>query len=392
MSSPTPPSRALQGAARLAVEATLGVTDLVEAVHARAATLPGLRADARTRGVTGLVYRSVRGITRAVGEGLERALGLLGPALQQLGGTPRQAEREALLAALNGVLGDHLEATDNPLALSMQLRQAGQPLRIGADSRTQPGALLLLHGLCMNDRQWQRQGQDLGAELGRALSLSPLYLRYNSGLPIHRNGAELADQLEQLAGNWPGGLQRLVLLGHSMGGLLARSALHQARAQGLQWPQRVSELICLGSPHAGAPLEKVGHVVDRLLEATPYAAPFARLGKLRSAGITDLRHGRVLEDGAPAPLPAGLRSFAIAGRLPGDLKAKALGDGLVTVASALGEHAEPAQRLAFDQRAVLEKVGHLDLLSAPEVAAQLKAWLRPGDGSVDVLGNPPEHA
>ncbi|MFN4116390.1 MAG: esterase/lipase family protein [Inhella sp.] len=376
MNSPTPPSRALQGAARLAVEATLGVTDLVEAVHARAATLPGLRADARTRGVTGLVYRSVRGVTRAVGEGLERALGLLGPALQQLGGTPRQAEREALLAALNGVLGDHLAATDNPLALTMQLRQAGQPVRIGDGSRPdRPGALLLLHGLCMNDRQWQRKSQDLGALLSQPLGLTPLQLRYNSGLPIHRNGAELATLLEQLVSDWPGGLQRLVLLGHSMGGLIARSALHQARAQGLSWPQRVSELICLGSPHAGAPLERIGQQIDRLLEATPYAAPFARLGQLRSAGINDLHDGKVLEDGAPTPLPPGLRSLAVAGQLAGKLKAKALGDGLVTVASALGEHAQPGRQLDFSERLRLEGVSHLDLLSDPAVAAGLQQWL-----------------
>lgn len=379
MSSPTPPSRALQGAARLAVEATLGITDLVEAVHARAATLPGLRADARTRGVTGLVYRSVRGVTRAVGEGLERSLGLLGPALQQLGGTPRQAEREALLSALNGVLGDHLAATDNPLALAMQLRQAGQPVRIGDGSRPdRPGALLLLHGLCMNDRQWQRKGQDLGALLSQPLGLTPLQLRYNSGLPIHRNGAELAALLEQLATDWPGGLQRLVLIGHSMGGLLARSALHQAQAQGLGWPQRVSELVCLGSPHAGAPLERVGQVIDRLLEATPYAAPFARLGKLRSAGINDLHDGQVMADGTPAPLPAGLRSLAVAGQLAGELKAKALGDGLVTVASAWGEHADPSRRLAFSERLRVEGVGHLDLLSDPAVAAGVQAWLGAG--------------
>jgi pimeloyl-ACP methyl ester carboxylesterase len=350
------------------------VTDLVEALHARITGIPGRAAGSRTAGISGLVYGSVRGITRAVGGGLDAALALLTPELQQLDGVANRPEREALLAALNGVLGDHLQASGNPLALPMLLRQQGRPF-VAQPGR---GALLLMHGLCMNDLQWQRKGSDFGVELGERLGLTPLYLRYNSGLPIHRNGAELALQLEQVAAAWPGGLQRLVLLGHSMGGLLARSALHQARALGLHWPDRVSDLICLGSPHAGAPLERVGHLVDRVLEATPYAAPFARLGKLRSAGITDLRHGALLVDKVPVPLPAGLRSFALAGRLQGRLKAITFGDGLVPVASALGEHPDPARQLTFGATAVVDGVGHLDLLSAPQVAAQLREWLPTG--------------
>lgn len=382
--SPHAKTQSMRGAARLAVDATLGVTDLVEALHARIATPPGLAASPRTRGINRLVYGSVRGVTRAVGGGLDAALGLLAPALQRRfeGVAAPSAEHEALLAALNGVLGDHLLQSGNPLALPLQFRQAGRAVDPAQLGSPRPGMLLLLHGLCMNDLQWQRKGRDLGAELGELLGLSPVYLRYNSGLPIHRNGAELAQQLESLSQAWPGGLHRLVLLGHSMGGLVARSALHQARSLGLGWPARVSELICLGSPHAGAPLERLGHLVDRLLEATPYAAPFARLGKLRSAGITALRHGQLLEDDAPAPLPPGLRCLAIAGRLSGKLKAKALGDGLVTVASALGEHAEPARRLSFGERLVIDGVGHLDLLSDARVAARLRAWLGTGANAV----------
>jgi len=369
---------ALQGAARLAIDATLGVTALVEAVHARIATPPGLHADAQSKGLTRVVYGSVRGITQLVGGGLNAALGLLAPELRKLDAASAFAERRALVAALNGVLGDYLAASANPLAQPMELRWQGRPLDLASATPLKPGVLLMLHGLCMSDVQWQRRGHDHGALLADALGLTPIYLRYNSGMAIHANGQELAQRLEALALAWPGGLQRLVLLGHSMGGLLARSSLHQARAQGLRWPDRVSDLVCIGSPHAGAPLERLGHVVDRLLEAAPYAAPFARLGKLRSAGITDLRHGRLLEDGAPVPLPAGLRCFAVAGRLPGRFKAKALGDGLVPVASALGEHEDPARRLLFTDQAVVDGVGHLDLLCAPAVTDHLRAWLPPG--------------
>ena len=65
----------LRGAGRLAITATQGVVDLVEAMHAEIARLPlGAHRD-RTTGITGLVYRSVRGATRLVGGGLDLALG-----------------------------------------------------------------------------------------------------------------------------------------------------------------------------------------------------------------------------------------------------------------------------------------------------------------------------
>jgi pimeloyl-ACP methyl ester carboxylesterase len=364
---------ALRGAARLAVQATLGVTDLVEAVHARIASVPGLPSTReRTLGITGLVYKSVRSVTRALGGKLDGALGLLQPALQDLSNTQSSAEREVLTAVLNGVLGDHLADSGNPLAISMRLRQQGAPvdpslLPAAPGSR---GLLVLLHGLCMNDLQWQRNGHNHGSMLAQQLGLTPVYLHYNSGLPIHENGAQFAALMTQVPP------QRIVLLGHSMGGLIARSSLHQA--QGQPWTHCVTDLICLGSPHQGAPMERAGHGIDRLLDAAPYAAPFARLGKLRSQGITSLRHGQILADGSPAPLPEHVRCFALAGRLSGAVKAQLLGDGMVPVNSALARNRDPAKRLAFapNRQALFEGVGHLNLLSDERVAAQLLAWLK----------------
>ena len=193
---------------------------------------------------------------------------------------------------------------------------------------------------------------------------------------------------------WPQPVTRLVLLGHSMGGLLARSAIEQGRQAGQAWAGRVDDLVCLGSPHHGAPLERAGHWVDLLLGAAPYAAPFARLGKLRSAGITDLRHGNLQDEDwlgrdrfargpdrrLPLPLPDGVRCYAAAGVLGeahGDVSGRLLGDGLVPLDSALGRHADPARSLGFpaDRQWVGQGVGHLSLLSSPAVASQLKAWL-----------------
>ena len=392
----------LRGATRLAADATLGLADLVEAMHQRIVTLPGAAQDGRVTGIlgiSGLVYKSIRGVTRLVGGSLDAllaAIGRLTPMLQSTS-EPVLREREALLAALNGVLGDHLVASGNPLATAMSLHDEGRALALDAASlrAALPAAtgrlVLLIHGLCMNDLQWQRDGHDHGAMLARELGFTPVYLRYNSGQHVHTNGAEMARLIEQLLAAWPVPLQRVVLLCHSMGGLLARSALHQGDLAGQAWPTRVDDLVFLGTPHHGAPLERAGHGLDILLGAAPYAAPLARLGRVRSAGITDLRHGNLLPPRpaanggllAPAsvPLPAHPRCYALAaqlGQTASALKGRVLGDGLVPVASALGQHAQAARVLAFtaDRQAVLQGVSHLGLLSRPEVAEQLLRWLR----------------
>ncbi len=392
----------LRGAARLATDATAGLTDLVEALHERIARLPGMPPPAvggRTRGITGLVYRSIRGVARLVGGSLDSLLGLLAPALGPDDPVP---EREALMAALNGVLGDYLAATANPLATTMAFRRGGLALALepAALSARLPDAsgrvLLMVHGLCMSDLQWSRNGHDHGEALGQAMGFTPLYLHYNSGLHISINGRALAQQLEQLVDQWPQPVQRLAVLGHSMGGLVARSALHAGALAGHRWPALLTDLVFLGTPHHGAPLERAGNWVDILLGATPYASPFARLGKVRSAGITDLRHGNLLDEDwvgrdrfarqadrrQPVPLPDHVRCYAIAASLgpqAGGLKESLLGDGLVPVASALGQHREPARRLAFpqDRQWIGYGMNHLELLQHPDATAQMLRWLAP---------------
>jgi pimeloyl-ACP methyl ester carboxylesterase len=410
MSTRTPLAQGdIRGAARLAIEATVGLTDLVEAMHQRIASAPGATAaDGRTSGITGLVYKSIRGVTKRVGGSVEGLLGLLEPLLapqpkaghEDSSARPPQPQREAIVAALNGVLGDHLAATQNPLSIGMALRHAGQPLvleRAALQARfpkAEGRVIVLLHGLCMNDLQWLRDGHDHGAALAAELGATPLYLHYNSGLSIPDNGRLFASLMAQWVAAWPVPVERLVLLAHSMGGLVARSALAQAQDAGQSWPQRVSELVCLGTPHFGARLERAGHGVDVLLGGAPYAAPLARLGKLRSAGITDLRHGRVRpavaggkasDPEAPLPLPDSLqgpRCYAIAGCLGSSstsLKARLAGDGLVTVDSALGQHKDAARTLHFapERQRVAQGVNHMALLSDAGVYGQLVAWLRP---------------
>lgn len=380
----------LHGAAQLTTDAVLGVTALVEAMHAGIARVPVGPVQPKTRGITGQVYGSVRGVTRLAGGAVTGALRW---AAQRGGAAPDETleasgpRRDAMLSALNAAVGDHLAATVNPLALPLVLRLAGRTLAQRAEPlaqalrESQPQVtgrlLVLVHGLGMNDRQWQQRGHDHGRVLASAGGYTAVYVRYNTGLPVHANGAALAERLQDLLAAWPVPLERVVLLGHSMGGLVARSALHQARPGALA---SVTDLVCLGTPHHGAPLERAGHLVDRVLGAAPYAAPLARLGKVRSAGVVDLRHGRVRADDQPAPLPAGVRCHAVAAALgePGHrMKAAVLGDGLVPLDSALGRHADPARHLAFEphRQAVFHGMGHLALLWRPEVRRALADWL-----------------
>ena len=379
---------------------------LFRSMHARIASGAGLPPSGepaqdgeRTAGVSRLVYKTVRGITRLVGGSADALLGLLGPALAAPNPRlPPRPEREAVVAALNGVLGDYLAATDNPLCIPMEFRQSGRRLDLDRASLRvrQPGVtnklIVLLHGLCMSDLQWRRANHDHGEALARELGYTPVYLHYNSGLSVSTNGRILAPLMERLHDAWPMPLERLVLMGHSMGGLVARSAIHhaaQVQRVPLRWPSRVDDLICLGTPHQGAPLERAGNAVEVLLEAAPYAAPLARLAKLRSAGINDLRMGTIVSARADdsglhapghVPLPERTRCYAIAGCLgrdTGGLKGKVLGDGLVPVASALGQHPEPGRRLGFapDRQAVVYQTGHLELLSSAGVYGLLRSWL-----------------
>lgn len=383
----------LRGLTQLGVDATIGLTGLVEQLHGtigRRARPLGRPDTAATSGLTGFVYQSIRGVTRAVSAGLGASLGALERLLP--GNGTSSPQREAMLAALNGVYGDHLSSSGNPLATEMGLYLDGQrlPLTTAAVTERLPPTgkrlLLLVHGLCMNDQQWHRQGHHHGEQLARAHGYTVLALRYNSGLHVAENGALLADLLARLQSLWPIG--SLAIVGHSMGGLVARAAIDVAEQRGLDWRERLSTLVCLGTPHLGAALERGGHWVDTLLELSPYAAPFARLGKSRSAGITDLRHGRLRSSGRTqarerVALPHGVDCYAVAAtraELPATNATHALpGDGLVSLASAWGEHRDPARALGLPDthKRLLPAANHWDLLSRSEVAEWLVDWLRP---------------
>jgi hypothetical protein len=369
----------LRSLTRLATDATVGVSRVAEGVHQAVWSTLGVGpADGRTRGLTGFVYRQVRRVARLSGSGVDATLRLLPSSLEK-----EPAHREAWVAALNGVLGDRLETSGSPLATPMTLRHRGAvlpdtgPLDI-SDVTGRAG--LFVHGLCLDERCWHgdASGVDYAAML-EGEGFTPLHLRYNTGLPIAENGRRLAALLDRVVARWPVPLERLDVIGHSMGGLVLRSALYAARTSGFGWPDRVRTAVFLGTPHHGAPLERIGHGVDRLLGATRFSAPFAQIGLVRSAGITDLRHGRVSD--RPLPLPADTDCYAVAATLasaPGRLADASVGDGLVPLASALGQHTRPEYALTFAETRELRGAGHFDLLRHPDVARWLAQWLTAG--------------
>lgn len=393
----------LRGFQRLVIDSTIGLTNLVEAMHHTITRLPGVLGESpsgRTNGITGLVYKSVRGVTRLVGGGLDASLGMLALLIAE---RPSSQEREATLAALNGVFGDYLVESANPLGIAMSLRVSGTPLTMARDSLAaafpDPGRklLILVHGLCMNDLQWNRGGHDHGAGLRRDLGYSPIYLHYNTGRNISTNGKEFAAVMEELLREWPHPIEQLAIVGHSMGGLVARSAFHYARLAGYAWPKQVDHLVFLGTPHFGAPLERAGAWADFLMGISPYSAPFARLGKARSAGIKDLRHGNLRDEDwqakastsarvAPMPLPLGVRCYAVAAskqERPNSSSARILGDGLVPANGALGQHTDPSLNLGLPARHrwVGYGMGHFDLLGRSDVYEQVRRWLGAGPHS-----------
>lgn len=384
----------LRGASKLAVEATRGVVGLVEAMHRTIASGPamlGKPLEGPATALTELVYGHIKNVTEVVGAGIDGALGLLSPLLGESVPGP---ERELVLAALNGVLGDYLAESKNPLAISFALRRGGRDLSLdrAALEAAIPGArgriVVLVHGSCMNDQQWLRGGHDHGASLEQDLGFTAVYVRYNSGLHVSTNGRSLAAALEALVAAWPVPITELCLVGHSMGGLVARSAIYYG-ASGFRSVLR--RLVCLGTPHHGAPLERGGNWIDALLGVSRYSAPLAQLGKIRSAGVTDLRYGNVIDEHwagrdrfepgpdarVPVPLPEGVRSFAIAASTDAALGPSLAGDGLVPVDSALGQHQVAERDLAFEARWIGLGMDHLALLERAEVYQVLAGWLAP---------------
>ena len=309
---------------------------------------------------------------------------------------------ELAVAVLNGAVGDHLARTGNGLATEMTLVAGGRAFATtrsalaAAVPAASPRVVILLHGLMCTEDVWTHgDGSDYGSLLARDHGFTPLYLRYNSGLPIADNGKALAALLDGLAAAYPVPLEEIVPIGFSMGGLVVRSACHVASvaATASAWLPLVRRAMYVGTPHLGAPMERVGRVVARLLRAVPdpYTQLAAELADLRSDGVkdlgdADLRH----EDRArrlprvslrdprhPVPLLPSIRHFLVAGSLSTDPRlASVFGDSIVPLGSATDGSCVDAATFALppEHVRVVRGMSHMTLAHDPAVYEHLRGW------------------
>lgn len=300
---------------------------------------------------------------------------------------------DRLISALNGGVGDYLARTGNGLAIPMQV-VAGPGSNL-PDAQRARRLVVLVHGLMDSEGTWAMpDGETYGSLLARDLGFAPRYVRYNSGRHISESGEDLDALLERLAAEPPGPLEEIALIGHSMGGLVIRSATHAASVRGdRRWLPLVKSAFYVGSPHLGAPLERVGNAVTWALRAIgdPVTELIADLANLRSSGVKDLRYGNLCREdwhGAdpdalltnarhPVPLLPQIRHHLIAGYLSADPTLQLLfGDAMVPVPSATGR-AGPRDRCAplpQEHVRVMPGMGHMRLAHDPEVYAQIRAW------------------
>ncbi len=404
-----------EGLAQLATIGVVEVTDIVEAIHREIILRPLGRFNEGNvskwqRGLTGRIYGAVRQVTKLVGNNLASALRLYKSILNQKNTQPLPRKIEQLVNVLNGVMGDRLVHHNNPLAISMVLYDRsfspidGRPQRKEISGRV----IILCHGLCMSHLSWQiHESDSLGKHIIRSLpKATVLYLNYNTGQRISSNGLNFSKVLQKLVDDNPN-ISQIDLVGHSMGGLVARSALFYGKQQGFNWVKRVGNLITLGAPHHGASLERIGYFVQDMIAKLPFANSLARLGDLRSVGIIDLRHGSIRDADwqfvkgriglrqdlrHSAPLPSNIHSYFIAATLAEahyDAKAtKLLGDGLVTIESALGEgEGEHALFVPEGHKAVFYGVSHYNLIYNDRVRKQVVAWLLENGQNNDLLSS-----
>jgi pimeloyl-ACP methyl ester carboxylesterase len=273
------------------------------------------------------------------------------------------------LGALNGAIGDRLEETGNPLALEMSFRGSTEPA-------TRKLAVFV-HGLCETDEAW-RLGRTppYGARLHDELGYTPLYLRYNTGLRIAHNGRRLAALLEEAVRDWPVPVEEIVLVGHSMGGLVARSACHQ----GGEWARSVRHVFCLGSPHLGAPLEKGAHAVGYALNRLPETRAIAKVVNGRSVGIKDLRFGSCAEQDLEEVPFLDCATYYFVGATLSKSKRSVVGDLLVQFPSASGQGRKRKIPFEIDNGMHLPNATHFHLLNHPAVGDQIVKWLSVGGG------------
>jgi pimeloyl-ACP methyl ester carboxylesterase len=391
-----------------------------EAMAAAGALIKDMHEGIASRpfGVLGAAAQPVRvvhdGVSRAVYSGLRGGLRSMARGGAQLAAARAPENGEPLddrplaslvLGAFNGFYGNHLSARANELALKMEIRQRGRPVLLtpAGVAEAFPGAtariVVFAHGLCETEVAWRlpARGSDrsdrrtYGERLEQDLGFTAVSLRYNTGLHVSENGRELARLLDDLVSAWPVEITELVLVGHSMGGLVGRSACHYAERDGRRWKDLIRHVFCLGTPHLGADLEKGANALSWALGRLPETHALASFLNARSVGIKDLRYGSCVdEDWSDCDADEFLRDrcqevpflpdacyYFIGASVSPEPVGRVLGDLLVRSPSSSGRGTGKGRRIPFEVDNGYELTGltHLDLLNHPAVYAQLRDWI-----------------
>jgi pimeloyl-ACP methyl ester carboxylesterase len=334
-------------------------------------------------GISKVVYTGISAGFKGAATGL-RAAGRTGlaPGIEE---TP---QGRFVVAAVNGLIGDRLREEGSNFVFDMGVRVAGRDVTLDPDgvAAAFPGATdtlaVFVHGLSENESYWHRAARprrevpdrrSYGDRL-ESEGWTPVYVRVNTGFPVAENGVGMAALLDRLVRVWPTDVRRIALVGHSMGGLILRAACAVQVDAETPWTDLVTDVVCLGTPHLGAPLERVVNKGVAMMGRVPEVAAVGRFLEYRSTGILDLRHG-LARDVQNLPNARYRLVAATLTRSHRSLAASTIGDYLVPYASALGRRRNGEEMFPGAETLHVPGADHFDLLNHDHIYAAIRRWL-----------------
>jgi triacylglycerol lipase len=180
-------------------------------------------------------------------------------------------------------IGDTLTALVKDIwgkSLTYTLVQPFEKWLMAPDPSPVPGKavpVLLVHGYICNRGVWRAMRRKLAQRIPNALftiSLEPPFARIDNYVP------QLVARVEEICRGT--GSQRIVIVTHSMGGLVAR--VYLARGGGTK---RVAKLICIAAPNHGTEIARIGigQNVRQMYYGNPWLRQLADEEKARPGGV-----------------------------------------------------------------------------------------------------------
>jgi pimeloyl-ACP methyl ester carboxylesterase len=213
-----------------------------------------------------------------------------------------------LVPIINGLQGDSLSDNGHPAVVKMSFRHNSRDiepekipeiLNMGIESGQW---IILVHGLMNDETIWKSGPKDLIVRMGTFFEdqkrANVIYLRYNTGRHISQNGRDLSSLIEELIEIHGNKIKDLVLTGHSMGGLVIRSACYYAGILKHSWVQKLKTVFLIGVPNEGSYLAKIAYMTQYFLRKIDPSQnqSIAKFFDLRSNGIKDLSFGFLVDE------------------------------------------------------------------------------------------------